>query len=387
MPVFLDHAATTPLRESARKALDAALTITGNPSSVHAHGQQTREILEEARDQVAKAVDANRSEIVFLSGGTEANNHAIKGIYWKRQQDKPRKLIVSAATEHHALLDPIEWLSRHEGAEIAQVPVGLNGELDLAALASLVQARGEEIALVSLMWVNNETGVITDIGKVVEIASAFDIPVHSDAIAALGHIPLSFQDSGLTAMSISAHKVGGPIGIGALVVSRSYNPVSLLHGGGQERGLRSGTMNYPMASAFGAAALEAVAELTERQSRLEQLRNKIESEVTAAISGAKVTAATAHRAQHNAHLIFSGVNSDSLLFLLDQQGVSVSAGSACQAGVLGPSHVLVAMGYSNADASSCLRITLGHDTTEEDAEKFIAALKLVHPQALAASRI
>ena len=387
MPVFLDHAATTPLRDSARKALDAALGITGNPSSVHAHGQQTREILEDARDQVAKAVDANRSEIVFLSGGTEANNHAIKGIYWKRQQDRPRKLIISAATEHHALLDPIEWLVNHEGAETAQVPVGLNGELDLAAFASMVKKHGDEIALVSLMWVNNETGVITDIGKVVEIASSFGIPVHSDAIAALGHIPLSFQDSGLTAMSISAHKVGGPIGIGALVMSRSYNPVSLLHGGGQERGLRSGTMNYPMASAFGAAALEAVEELSERQNRLEQLRNKIESEVTAAIPGAKVTAATAHRAQHNAHLIFPGVNSDSLLFLLDQQGVSVSAGSACQAGVLGPSHVLVAMGYSNADASSCLRITLGHDTTEEDAEKFIAALKLVHPQALAASRI
>ena len=255
MSVFLDHASTSPLRAVAREALDSALATLGNPSSVHAHGQRTREILEDARDQVAAACGANRSEVVFLSGGTEANNQAIKGIYWRRNQADPnRKVIVSAGTEHHALIDPIIWLVQHEGAELVELPAARNGEIDLGALAALIESRGDEIALISLMWLNNETGVITDIAKVTQLAATKDIPVHSDAVAALGHIPIDFAASGLTAMSISGHKVGSPIGIGALVVRRDFNPVSLVHGGGQERGLRSGTMNFPLAAAFGAAA-------------------------------------------------------------------------------------------------------------------------------------
>lgn len=388
MSVFLDHASTSPLRAVAREALAGALEILGNPSSVHAHGQRTREILEDARDQVAAACGANRSEVVFLSGGTEANNQTIKGIYWRRNQADPnRKVIVSAGTEHHALIDPIIWLVQHEGAELVELPAARNGEIDLGALAALIESRGDEIALISLMWLNNETGVITDITKVTQLAATKDIPVHSDAVAALGHIPIDFAASGLTAMSISGHKVGSPIGIGALVVRRDFNPVSLLHGGGQERGLRSGTMNYPLAAAFGAAAKEAVAELRDRQARLRLYRDKLESEILAAIPEAIVTAAGTTRADHNAHIIFPGVGSDSMLFLLDQRGISVSAGSACQAGVLGPSHVLLAMGHSPEDASSCLRITLGYTTTESDIEALILAVKEVHPQALAASRI
>ena len=387
MPVFLDHAATTPCRDASLKALQDALKQLGNPSSVHGHGQNTRAILEDARDQVAASLGANRSEIVFTSGGTEANNQAIKGIFWARmQQDPRRKVIVTAATEHHALLDPIDWLVEHEGAEVVNVAVSQSGMVDLADLSELLYKRQTEISFVSLMWVNNETGVITDIPRVCEMAKKLGIPVHSDAIAAVGHIEVDFTASGLTAMSISGHKLGAPIGVGALVVARDFSPVSLLHGGGQERGLRSGTMNYPLAAALGAACQEAVGDRDERQSRMGKLRDRIEEAVVSAIPSALVTAKEADRVDQNSHIIFPGTQSDNLLFLLDQEGVSVSAGSACQAGVLGASHVLVAMGYSEELASACLRITLGHTTNEEDVERFIEAIIKIHPGALVASQ-
>ncbi len=384
MAVFLDHAATSPLRPEALAALTDALSQLGNPSSTHSHGQATREILEQARDKIAAAVDCNRAEVVFCSGGTEANNLAIKGIWWSRKSPT-RKLIISTAIEHKALLDPIEWLVENEGAEFIQISIN-NGEVDLAAIQEIVRQRHFEIALISMMWVNNETGVITDINKIVQLASEYDIPVHSDAVAALGRIPIDFADSGLTAMSISGHKVGAPIGIGALVVRRDAKPMSLIHGGGQERGLRSGTMNYSLASSFAAAAEQAVSEMPTTQARLKELRNQIETEITNLFPTTKITAGSAKRVEHNAHFIFPGVNNDSLLFLLDQQGVSVSAGSACQAGVLGPSHVLIGMGYSEAEAASCLRVTLGHTSTDQDVAAFLEALKSAYPRALAASQ-
>ncbi len=384
MAVFLDHAATSPLRPEALAALTDALSQLGNPSSTHSHGQATREILEQARDKIAAAVGCNRAEVVFCSGGTEANNLAIKGIWWSRKSPT-RKLIISTAIEHKALLDPIEWLVENEGAEFIQISIN-NGEVDLAAIQEIVRQRHFEIALISMMWVNNETGVITDINKIVQLASEYDIPVHSDAVAALGRIPIDFADSGLTAMSISGHKVGAPIGIGALVVRRDAKPMNLIHGGGQERGLRSGTMNYSLASSFAAASEQAVSEMPTTQARLKKLRDQIETEITNLFPTTKITAGSAKRVEHNAHFIFPGVNNDSLLFLLDQQGVSVSAGSACQAGVLGPSHVLIGMGYSEAEAASCLRVTLGHTSTDQDVAAFLEALKSAYPRALAASQ-
>lgn len=384
MAVFLDHAATSPLRPEALSALTEALAELGNPSSTHSHGQATREILEQARDKIAAAVGCNRSEVIFCSGGTEANNLAIKGIWWSRKSPV-RKVIISSPIEHKALLDPIEWLVDNEGAEFLELPIK-SGAVDLAALEALLAQRQSEIALISLMWVNNEIGVITDMERVAELAGKYSIPVHSDAVAALGRVSINFAQSGLTAMSISGHKVGAPIGIGSLIVRRDAKPISLIHGGGQERGLRSGTMNYSLASSFAAAAEQAVNQMPETQLRLKQLRDRIESEVKSAISSVIITAGDAQRVEHNAHFIFPGVNNDSLLFLLDQQGVSVSAGSACQAGVLGPSHVLIGMGYSQAQASSCLRVTLGHTSTESDVEAFVAALKSAYPKALSASQ-
>lgn len=385
MKVFLDHASTTPVREASRGALIAALAEVGNPQSVHGHGQRTRAQLEDARDELALAIDCNRSEVIFNSGGTEANNQAIKGIYWARNQDSKRPVIISSAIEHHALIDPIEWLCKHEGAELRLVNLLTSGEIDLAHLKELVTDLGDQIALISLMWVNNEVGIIADIEAITKIARG--IPVHSDGVQAFGHLPLSFKKSGLAAMSISGHKIGAPIGVGALIVSRNLKPESLLHGGGQERGLRSGTMSYPLAKSLAAAATAAVQDLESRQTRLKALRDRFEANLLAAIPDARVTAPIQNRIEHSSNVILPGTKSDSMLFLLDDQGLSVSAGSACQAGVLGPSHVLMGMGYSEADATACLRVSFGHTSKPEDVDFAIAAITRAHAKAIKAQAV
>jgi len=375
MTVYLDYAATTPLRKEVFDCYVSFLHQLGNPSSVHSSGQKVRRALEEARESLAKSVDCDRNEVIFTSGGTESDNLAIKGLYWQRiAEDSKRNIIISAGTEHHAVIDPIEWLEKHDGAEILWLPVDFEGVVDLDFLATFLAEKADNVAVITLMWANNETGVITDIPRVVAIANQYGIPVHSDAIAAFGHLPLSFKASGLAAMSISAHKIGGPVGAGALLVSRATKLVSLVHGGGQERGMRSGTMNAPVAKAFAFAAEIAVSELESEMLRLQKLRDYLVSGVQSITPVAKHTGSNVQRMAHNAHFTFEGCSGDSLLFLLDQQGVCVSTGSACQAGVNGPSHVLVAMGRSERDANGCLRMTLGQQTTQEDIDHFLKAL-------------
>jgi cysteine desulfurase len=375
MTVYLDYAATAPLRKEVFECYAEHLQNLGNPSSVHSTGQRVRRALEEARESVARSVDCNRSEVIFTAGGTESDNLAIKGIYWQRNSDVPvRPLIVSSGTEHHASIDPMEWLQNHDGAEIVWLPVDYQGIIDFDFFEKFLEENHERVALVNLMWANNETGVVTDLPKVVAIAKKYEIPVHSDAIAAFGHIPVSFADSGLNTMSISAHKVGGPVGAGALVVSRSTKLVSIIHGGGQERGMRSGTMNAPVAKAFALAAELAVAELETETKRLSALRDRLVQGVLALSPLAHHTAYESKRMPHNAHFTFEGCSGDSLLFLLDQQGVCVSVGSACQAGVNGPSHVLVAMGRTEREALGCIRMTLGKDSTDADIDAVLAAL-------------
>ena len=385
MKVFLDHASTTPVRKPSLDALVAALGEIGNPQSVHTHGQQTRAQLEDARDELSLAVDCNRSEVIFTSGGTESNNQAIKGIFWSRNQDRERPIVVSSAIEHHALIDPIEWLVKHEGAELVLVKLLANGEIDLSDLENIITKHGDDIALISLMWVNNEVGIITDIKKVTELSKS--IPVHSDAVQAFGNLALSFKDSGLAAMSISGHKFGAPIGVGALIVSRNLKPESLLHGGGQERGLRSGTMSYPLAKALSAAASAALADLADRQEALKVLRDDFEQKLSAVIPDVKITAGDAPRVEHSSNVIIPGTRSDSMLFLLDEQGLSVSAGSACQAGVLGPSHVLMGMGYSEQDATACLRVSFGHDSMPEDVDFAVRAIQAGYAKAIKAQAV
>ncbi|MFM5905403.1 MAG: cysteine desulfurase family protein [Micrococcales bacterium] len=375
MSVYLDHAATTPITQAAMDAYIEALTMVGNPSSVHAFGQSTRRLLEESREKIADSLGANRAEVVFTSGGTESNNLAIKGLFWQRNKDRhDRPIVVTAATEHHATLEPIEWLVANEGAELSLVPVDKSGLFDLNWLESYLEQEHSRIALVTLMWANNETGVINNLRAVTEMAAKWGIPVHSDAVAALGHTEISFGGSGLAAMTITAHKVGGPVGIGALLVSRSTTLESLLQGGGHERGFRSGTMNAAGAHAFAVATQQAVSKLPVHEESWRAIQKHLKSEISARYPWATIAGSTEARLANNLNVLFHGCSGDSLLFLLDRAGVAVSNGSACAAGVTSASHVLLAMGYSQQEASGALRITFGFDTSKAEVDQLLEAL-------------
>jgi cysteine desulfurase len=379
---YLDHAATTPIRPEVLVAYTDALQAVGNPSAVHKFGQDMRNELEAARESLAKVLNANRSEVIFTSGGTESDNLAIKGLYWQRNAEEAnRTVIITAATEHHGVLDPVYWLVDNQGAELAMVPVDSRGVFDLTWLADYLAENGSKVALISLMWANNETGVIADIPAIAALAQPLGIPVHSDAVAAFGHTPIDFQESGLAAMSVSAHKVGGPVGSGALIVGRSVKLTSLVHGGGQERGMRSGTMDAAGAKAFALAATLAVGELSAEDERLTVLADKLVAGVREIAKDAVFSRADAPGLPGTAHFTFPGCSADSMIFLLDAAGVSVSAGSACTAGVNRPSHVLLAMGRTEDEATGVLRVTLGYTSTEADVDRFLDALPSVHAAA------
>ena len=382
MRTYLDHAATTPIRPEVLSAYTLALQSVGNPSSVHKFGQDARNELEAARESLARSVGANRSEVIFTSGGTESDNLAIKGLYWQRRAaDANRNIIITAATEHHGVLDPIYWLADNQGADVALVPVDSRGVFDLEWLSGFLTENSDRVALISLMWVNNETGVIADMANITSLANRFEIPVHSDAVAAFGHIPIEFASSGLAAMSITGHKIGGPVGSGALIVGRSVKLTSLVHGGGQERGMRSGTMDAAGAQAFALAAELAVAEIDAETARLARLSENLISEVLAIAPDAILSRGDAEGLVTTAHFTFPGCSADSMIFLLDAAGVSVSAGSACTAGVNRPSHVLLAMGRTEDEATGALRVTLGYTTTESDIDQFLTAFPSVHAAA------
>ena len=383
MAIYLDYAASVPINAEVLAVFTEALAQIGNPSSTHSFGQASRMQLEEAREQLALAVGCNRSEVIFTSGGTESDNLAIKGLYWQRRAERPeRRVIISAYTEHHGVIDPIEWLETHEAAEVVWLPVAETGVIDLAALESVLLDRADEVALISLMWANNETGVITDIHSVTALAAKHDVPVHSDAVAAFGHVPIDFAKSGLAAMSLSAHKVAGPVGVGALILARSAKVTSLIHGGGQERAVRSGTMNTAGAKAFAHAAELAVKTIDSHNAHTQALIKRLRESIEQNIDGARFSRGQAVGLSMNAHFTFEGLKSDGLLFLLDQAGFAVSAGSACQAGVARPSHVLLAMGRTEVEANSTLRISVGNDTTVEQIDAFLQAL----PVAVEAAR-
>lgn len=375
MNAYLDNAATTALRPEVLQEYSDYLKLVGNPSAIHSAGQTTRRALEEARESIAKSLNADRNEVIFTSGGTEADNLAIKGIFWQRnQKDRARNIIVSAETEHHAVIDPIEWLAKEQGAEIVWVPVDDRGVLDLAWLEGFIEANHARVAMISLMWVNNEIGVISPVVAITNLAAKHGIPVHSDAVAALGHIDIDFGNSGLAALSISAHKIGGPVGVGALLVSRATTIVSLQHGGGQERGFRSGTMTAAAAKAFARALEISVQEIDSEAQRLVKLRDRTIAGIYRVAPDAVFTRADAPGVPNNVHFTFPGCHGDSLLFLLDQAGVQVSTGSACQAGVSGASHVVLALGRSEADASGPIRISFGPDSTDADVDALLTAL-------------
>jgi cysteine desulfurase len=376
MSVYLDHAATTPIFDVAIDAMQVALRKVGNPSSLHSEGRSTRKDVEDAREIIAKAIDCLPSEVIFTGSGTEADNAAIKGLFWK----SGKKVIVISAIEHHAVLDPARWLVDHEGAEVIDIPVNKSGVIDLTFLRDLIDKRGDEIALIAVMHSNNETGVIQPVGEVVKIAG--EIPVHTDAVQSFTKVALSYKDLGVTSMALSAHKVGGPHGIGALILRRAYEIPALLHGGGQEREIRSGTLNAPSIVAFAAA----VASKKYLADQVIELRKKFEAGVLASTPDAYINGVGADRLPGIVNVTFPGTQSDSLLLLMDSEKVSCSTGAACSAGVHRPSHVLLAMGHSEITAQSSLRFSLGADSTQADVDFALSVLPTVIARGRAANQ-
>ena len=377
---YLDNAATTAMVPEAVLAMSQQLSKVGNASSLHAAGRSARKVVEESREAIAAAVGAAPSEVIFTASGTEANNLALKGFYWDRIS-QGRNVIVTSPIEHHAVLAPAHWLVEHEGAELIELPVSSAGVTDLDFLQKLVAERGSEIALISVMHSNNETGVIQPVGEIVKIAG--DIPVHCDAVQSFSKVPLSYKALGLFAMTISAHKVGGPLGIGALILRRAVEIPPLLHGGGQERDIRSGTLNAPSIVAF-AAAVDA--HLYDSK-KVAQLRDDFEAGVLKARPDAVINGKTSPRLPGISNITFPGTQSDSLLLLMDSEKVSCSTGAACTAGVHRPSHVLMAMGLSDVVAQSSLRFSFGSTSTQADVDYTLSVLPRVIERGLAAHAV
>ncbi|MGE0219515.1 cysteine desulfurase family protein [Mycolicibacterium sp.] len=374
-PVYLDHAATTPMRPAAIEAMSAALATVGNASSLHGSGRAARRRLEESRETLAQHLGARPSEVIFTAGGTESDNVAVKGIFWaRRDADPARRRIITTPVEHHAVLDAVQWLVDHEGAEVTWLPVDEVGAVTPAALRTAIGDAGD-IALISVMWANNEVGTILPIAELAAVATEFEIPMHSDAVQAVGQVPVDFAASGLAAMSVAAHKVGGPIGVGALLLRRDTACVPLLHGGGQERDVRSGTQDVAGAVGMAAAVRDAVESMAGTGPRIRALRDRLIDGVLGAVDDVDVNGALgADRLPGNAHFTFRGCEGDSLLMLLDAKGIECSTGSACTAGVAQPSHVLIAMGADPASARGSLRLSLGHTSTDADVDAALAVL-------------
>jgi len=380
MAIYLDHAATSPMPPEVIAAYASALSVVGNPASIHTQGQNAKRMLEEAREQVAASVGADSAEVTFTGGGTEAVNLGIKGLWWARASTGAatgagsgvRRRILVPRGEHHATIDTIDWLEKHEGAVIEWIAIDELGRIDLVALEA---ALGPDVALVTLLSANNEVGTIQPVAEVAALAAVHGVPVHVDAIAGYGYLPIDFHSLGVAAMSISAHKIGGPVGIGALVIARSATIVPLFHGGNQQRA-RSGTQDVAGAVAFGLAAAQATADLAGQAASLRELRDRLVAGIRDAVPTAILRGdpTPEGRLPGNAHFTFPGCEGDSLLFLLDVAGFSVSTGSACQAGVPEASHVLIAMGLSEADARGALRMTLGTHTTPLEVDALVAAL-------------
>lgn len=387
MAVYLDHAATEPLRPEARDAWLEASVAVGNASSIHGFGQAARRLLEEARERVAAVLSCDPIEVVFTSGGTESVNLALRGLWTSRAADATA--IVLPDGEHHATLDTVEALRTQDAAQVRPVALDSLGRIRPDAFARELPGAALATALVA----SNEVGTISDAAALARTAAEADVPLHLDAVAAFGHIDVDFRSwrgaasgtTGLVALSVSAHKVGGPVGVGALVAARTAAIAPLFHGGGQQRGLRPGTQDIPGAVAFAAAAEAAVSERAEEAARLSALRDRLVGSILATVPEARLLGDPVDRLPGNSHLLFPGASGETLLFLLDQAGVAVSTGSACQAGIPEPSHVVIAMGFSPDEARQVLRLTLGRTTTDADVDVAVAAFPAAVERARAAS--
>ncbi|MEU0484440.1 cysteine desulfurase family protein [Streptosporangium sp. NPDC006013] len=372
---YLDHAATTPMLPEAIEAMTAQLGQVGNASSLHAAGRRTRQVVEESREAIAAALGARPSEVVFTAGGTEADNLAIKGLYWARRAGGADRILISAV-EHHAALDPAHWLSDHQGATVELLDVDEFGRVHPQTLREAIERDPDSVALASVMWANNEVGTLQPVHALAEVAREYGVPFHTDAVQAVGQIPVIFADSGIDALTLSGHKVGGPMGVGALLLARGVDPVPVLHGGGQERDVRSGTLDAPAIAGFATAVRTAVARQAETSTRLAALRDDLIRRVREAVPDVILNGDPVNRLPGNAHFSFPGCEGDALLMLLDAKGVECSTGSACSAGVAQPSHVLLAMGADGFRARGSLRFSLGHTSTEADVDRLAEIIGL-----------
>jgi cysteine desulfurase len=381
--IYLDHAATTPMLDAAVEAMSAAMRRTGNASSLHTAGRRSRREVEEAREQIAAAVGARPSEIVFTTGGTESDNLAVKGLYWSRRAADPRRTrVLVSAIEHHAVLDSAHWLAEHEGAEVELLEVDEVGRVRPETLRAALAHEPERVALVSVMWANNEVGTVNPIRDLAATAHEFDVPMHTDAVQAVGVLPVDFGACGADALTLTGHKLGGPYGAGVLLVGRQVVLTPLLHGGGQERDVRSGTLDTPAVVGLATAVELAAAGSARRAATLAGLRDDLVGKILATVpdatlngdQGTGVVEGGPSRLPGNAHLSFPGCEGDSLLMLLDAHGIECSTGSACTAGVAQPSHVLLAMGADEATARGSLRFSLGHTSTPADVDAVAAVI-------------
>ena len=370
-PVYLDHAATTPMRPEAIAAMTEELGHLGNPSSLHTAGRRARRVVEESREQLAEVFGARPSEVVFTSGGTEADNLAVKGLYWARQDgEAPGRRVLTTSVEHHAILDSVRWLEEAQGAEAVWLAVGDDGMVRPDALRAAIAQAPEQVAVVSVMWANNEVGAVQPVGELAAVAHEYGVPFHTDAVQAAAQLPVDFAASGADALTVTGHKLGGPVGVGALILARGAAPVPVLHGGGQERDIRSGTLDTPAIRAFAVAAEACARQRADEAERLAALRDDLVRQVLAAVPDAVLNGPPPgpDRLPGNAHFSFPGCEGDALLMLLDANGIACSTGSACTAGVAEPSHVLLAMGADDSRARGSLRFSLGHTSTKHDVD-------------------
>jgi cysteine desulfurase len=383
---YLDHAATTPMLPEAVAAMSQALSTLGNASSLHGSGRRARRTVEECRESIADAVGARPSEVVFTGGGTEGDNLAVKGLFWQRRGADPRRTRVLASTvEHHAVLDAVSWLADHEGAEVDWLEVDELGRVHSETLRAALARDPGSVALVTVMWANNEVGTVAQVRELAEIVAGYGVPLHTDAVQAVGQLPVHFGWSQAAALTLTGHKLGGPYGAGVLLLGRDVAATPLLHGGGQERDVRSGTLDVPAIVGLATAICHAVATQPQSTIRLAALRDELVDGILTKVPDAILNGdprddlidGGPSRLPGNAHFTFPGCEGDSLLMLLDARGIECSTGAACTAGVAQPSHVLLAMGATPAAARGSLRFSLGCTSTAADVTEVLDAIEPV----------
>jgi len=375
--VYLDHAATTPMLPEAIAAMTEELARLGNPSSLHNAGRRARRVVEESREQIAEVFGARASEVIFTSGGTEADNLAVKGLFWARRRAGGRRTrVLTTAVEHHAVLDSVRWLIDAEGAQADWLGVDDAGLVAAEVLRAALSSDPASAAVISVMWANNEVGAVQPIPSLAAVAHEFGVPFHTDAVQAAAQLPVDFAASGADALTVSGHKLGGPVGAGALILGSNLAPVPVLHGGGQERDIRSGTLDAPAIRAFAVAAVASARRRAAEARRIAALRDDLIRQVLLAVPDAVLNGPPPgqDRLPGNAHFSFPRCEGDALLLLLDARGIACSTGSACTAGVAEPSHVLLAMGADEERARGSLRFSLGHTTTQADVDALGAVI-------------